>query len=51
MTYGVGRGVQYYDMPAVRAITRQAALQDYRFSSVVLGVVKSAPFQMRMKTE
>jgi hypothetical protein len=51
MTYGVGRGVQYYDMPAVRAITRQAALQDYRFSSIVLGVVKSAPFQMRMKME
>ena len=51
MTYGVGRATQYYDMPAVRAITRQAALQDYRFSSLVLGVVKSAPFQMRMKTE
>ena len=51
MTYGVGRGVQYYDMPAVRAITREAATEDYRFSSLVLGVVKSAPFQMRMKTE
>jgi mono/diheme cytochrome c family protein len=51
MTYGVGRGVQYYDMPAVRAITRQAATEDYRFSSLVLGVVKSAPFQMRIKTE
>ena len=51
MTYGVGRAVQYYDMPAVRAITRQAATEDYRFSSLVLGVVNSAPFQMRMKTE
>ena len=51
MTYAVGRATQYYDMPAVRAITRQAALEDFRFSSLVLGVVKSAPFQMRMKRE
>ena len=42
-----GRGVEYYDAPAVRAILRDAAPQNYRFSSIVLGIVKSAPFQMR----
>ena len=51
MTYAVGRATQYYDMPAVRAIARQAALEDYRFSSLIVGVVKSAPFQMRMKRQ
>ncbi len=49
MTYGVGRGLKYYDMPAVRAIAREAARNDNRFSSLVLGIVKSAPFQMKMK--
>ena len=49
MTYGVGRGVSYYDMPAVRAIVRDAARNNYRFSSLILGVVNSAPFRMRMK--
>jgi hypothetical protein len=47
LTYAVGRGTDYYDAPAVRAITRDAAGKDYRFSSLILGVVKSAPFQMR----
>ena len=47
MTYALGRGVEYYDAPAVRAILRDAAPQNYRFSSIVLGIVKSAPFQMR----
>jgi len=47
LTYAVGRGLEYYDAPTVRAIVRDARDQDYRFSSVVLGVVKSAPFQMR----
>ena len=47
LTYALGRGVEYYDMPAVRAIVRDAARQDYRFSSLVLGIVKSTPFQMR----
>jgi hypothetical protein len=46
LTYGLGRGVTYGDMPTVRAIVRQAA-PDYRFSSIVLGIVRSAPFQMR----
>jgi hypothetical protein len=49
LTYGVGRGVQYYDMPTVRSIVRNAASQDFRFSSLVLGIVESAPFQMRVK--
>jgi len=47
LTYALGRGLEYYDAPAVRAITREARSQDYRFSSIVLGVVTSAPFQMR----
>ena len=51
MTYGLGRGLQYYDMPVVRSIMRDAAGQDDRFSSIVLGIAKSAPFQMRRKAE
>ncbi len=49
LTYGVGRALKYYDMPAVRAITRDAAQQDNRFSALILGIVKSPPFQMREK--
>jgi uncharacterized protein DUF1585 len=47
LTYALGRGLEYYDAPTVRAIARDARDQDYRISSIVLGVVKSAPFQMR----
>jgi Protein of unknown function (DUF1585) len=47
LTYALGRGVEYYDAPAVRAILRDAAPQDYRFSTLILGIVKSTPFQMR----
>ena len=47
MTYALGRSVEYYDMPAVRAIVRDTARDNYRFSSIVMGIVKSAPFQMR----
>ncbi len=47
MTFALGRGVEYYDAPAVRRIVRDVAKNDYRFSSVILGIVKSAPFQMR----
>ena len=50
LTYALGRGVEYYDQPVVRKIVRQAAANDYRWSSLILGIVKSAPFQMR-KTE
>jgi uncharacterized protein DUF1592/uncharacterized protein DUF1588/uncharacterized protein DUF1585/uncharacterized protein DUF1595/uncharacterized protein DUF1587 len=49
MTYGLGRGLEYYDMPTVRSIVKDAARNNYRFSSLVLGVVKSAPFQMKKK--
>jgi hypothetical protein len=48
LVYASGRGVEYYDAPAVRTIVRDARAQNYRFSSIVLGVVKSQPFQMRM---
>ena len=47
MTYGLGRGLEYYDMPTVRAIARDAGRSDYRFSSIVMGIVKSTPFQMK----
>jgi hypothetical protein len=47
MTYALGRTVEYYDMPTVRKIVRDAARDNYRFSSIVLGIAKSAPFQMR----
>src|SRR5262249_10941570 len=61
LTYALGRSVQYYDMPAIRSIIHDAARReaparqraassdDYRFSSLVLGIVKSAPFQMKVK--
>jgi hypothetical protein len=48
LMYAVGRNLQYYDEPAVRKIVREAASSNYTFSSLVLGVVKSTPFQMRM---
>jgi hypothetical protein len=47
LTYALGRGVEYYDAPAVRAILRDASAQNHRLSSIVLGIVKSVPFQMR----
>jgi cytochrome c551/c552 len=49
LTYALGRGLEYYDMPAVRLIAREAAKKDYRFSELVLGIIKSPPFQMNMK--
>jgi Protein of unknown function (DUF1592)/Protein of unknown function (DUF1588)/Protein of unknown function (DUF1585)/Protein of unknown function (DUF1587)/Protein of unknown function (DUF1595) len=51
LTYALGRGVEYYDMPAVRAIDREAARNGNRFSAVILGIVKSAPFQQRRAEE
>ena len=48
LMYGVGRETKYYDMPAVRAVMRDAARSRYRFSDLVSGIVKSAPFQMRV---
>ena len=47
LTYGLGRGLEYYDMPAVRKIIRDARATNYRFSSIVLGVTRSVPFQMK----
>jgi len=47
LTYAVGRGVEYYDEPAVRKILRESAPSEYRWSSLVLGIVNSTPFQMR----
>jgi hypothetical protein len=49
LTYALGRGVEYGDMPTVRAIVRQAAADDYRFSSILMGIVNSDPFQMNRK--
>jgi hypothetical protein len=49
MIYALGRGLDERDMPAVRAVMREAAAHDSRFSSLVLGIVRSMPFQMRIK--
>jgi len=51
MTYALGRGVEYSDMPVIRSIVRDAERNDNRFSSLVLGIVNSPPFQMRTKPE
>jgi hypothetical protein len=50
LTYALGRGVEHQDMPLVRSIVRESAGSNYKFSSIVLGIVKSAPFQMSRKT-
>jgi hypothetical protein len=47
LTYALGRGVEAHDLPAVRKIVRDAAIGDYRWSSVIMGIVRSVPFQMR----
>lgn len=47
LTYALGRGLEYYDAPVVRSIVRNAGRDNYRFSAVLLGIVKSMPFQMR----
>ena len=47
LTYALGRGVEPFDMPAIRKIVRDAAVGDYRWSSLILGIVRSVPFQMR----
>jgi mono/diheme cytochrome c family protein len=51
LTYAIGRGLEHYDAPAVRAILRDAQAQDYRLSAIVTGVVQSAPFRMRRSSE
>jgi hypothetical protein len=47
MTYSLGRGVEFYDEPAIRKVVQDSHGQNYRFSSLVLGIVNSTPFQMR----
>jgi hypothetical protein len=51
LTYALGRGVEYQDMPLVRSISHDAAKQQDRFSALVMGVVRSKPFQMNMKVQ
>jgi mono/diheme cytochrome c family protein len=51
MTYALGRGVESYDQPVIRSITRDAARDDYRMSTLISGVIHSAPFQMRRAAE
>jgi hypothetical protein len=47
LTYALGRGVEQYDRPVVRKIARAAVADDQRWSAIILGIVNSAPFQMR----
>jgi cytochrome c5 len=49
LTYGLGRRLEYYDMPGVRKIVRDAGRDNYRFSSIIMGIIRSAPFQMSVK--
>ena len=51
LTYGLGRGVEYYDQPAIRKIVREAAPSDHRWSALIMGIVNSTPFQMRRSVE
>jgi hypothetical protein len=51
MTYALGRGLEYYDMPVVRQIVRDAKADSYRFSSLVMGIARSTPFRMRSVPE
>jgi hypothetical protein len=50
LMYALGRPVEYHDMPTVRSIVRGAREEDYRLSSIVLGVAESLPFRMRVKS-
>jgi hypothetical protein len=47
LTFALGRGMEYYDGPAIRQVVRTAAGENYRFSALIEGIVKSVPFQMR----
>jgi hypothetical protein len=48
LTYALGREIESFDAPAIRGIVRAAAADNYRWSSAIVAIVKSAPFQMRM---
>ena len=47
MTYGLGRGLEHYDLPVVRTIVRDSAKDDYKFSTLIMNIVKSTPFQLK----
>jgi len=47
LTYALGRGIEYYDQPAIREIVREAEVEGYTWSSIILGITQSTPFQMR----
>jgi Protein of unknown function (DUF1585) len=49
MTYALGRGVEYEDMPVIRSIARNAHNDNDRFTAILMGIIKSDPFQMRVK--
>ena len=49
--YALGRGTEYYDMPLIRSIVHDSESKNYRFSSLILGIVKSEPFQVNQKQE
>ena len=49
LIYGLGRGLETYDMPAVRTIVRQSASSNFKLSSIIMDVVRSVPFQTRKK--
>ena len=51
LVYALGRGVEYYDQPVIRKIVRDAAPGDYRWSSIIVGITKSVPFQMKQRRE
>jgi hypothetical protein len=51
LTYALGRGLEYSDRPVVRKIVREASATDYRWSSIMLGITNSVPFQMRLRRE
>ena len=46
----LGRGIDYYDMPAVRGVLRQSEAEDYHWQAIIVGIVNSTPFQMRRET-
>jgi hypothetical protein len=51
LAYSIGRGIEYYDLPAIRKIARNSAPADYRWSSLILGIVRSNPFSMGIAKE
>jgi hypothetical protein len=51
LTYALGRPLEYYDMPVVRSIVQSASHDDFRFSAIVMGIIKSEPFEMRRARE